>query len=85
MSDLTIKEIQLEKDIEEYLTTKGGYKKGNPKKFDRKLGLDCDTFVEFIKTLNFLIKYSIAFLSPCLHNKIFLYNSLIFNLLISVY
>lgn len=50
MSDLTIKEIQLEKDIEEYLTTKGGYKKGNPKKFDRKLGLDCDTFVEFIKT-----------------------------------
>lgn len=49
MSDLTIKEIQLEKDIEEYLITKGGYKKGNPKKFDRKLGLDCDTFVEFIK------------------------------------
>lgn len=50
MSDLTIKEIQLEKDIEEYLATKGGYKKGSPKKFDRKLGLGCDTFVEFIKT-----------------------------------
>ena len=49
MSDLTIKEIQFEKDIEEYLISKGGYIKGNPKKFDRKLGLDCDTFIEFIK------------------------------------
>lgn len=50
MQSFDVKEIQFEKDIEEYLIRKGGYKKGNPKKFDRKLGLDCDTFIEFIKT-----------------------------------
>lgn len=50
MSDFDYKEKRLEQDIEEYLTTKGGYIKGNPKVFDRKLALDTKTFVSFIKT-----------------------------------
>ena len=50
MSDFDYKEKRFEQDIEEYLTTKGGYIKGNPKAFDRKLALDVNTFVSFIKT-----------------------------------
>lgn len=50
MSDFDYKEKRFEQDIEEYLTTKGGYEKGNPKLFDRKLALDMNTFVNFIKT-----------------------------------
>lgn len=50
MSDFDYKEKRFEQDIEEYLTTKGGYIKGNPKAFDRKLALDVNTFVSFIRT-----------------------------------
>lgn len=50
MSDFDYKEKRFEEDIEEYLTTKGGYIKGNPKDFDRSLALDVNTFVSFIKT-----------------------------------
>ena len=50
MSDFDYKERRFEQDIEEYLTTHGGYIKGDPKVFDRKLALDVNTFVSFIKT-----------------------------------
>lgn len=50
MPDFDYKEKRLEQDIEEYLTTKGGYIKGDPKAFDRKLALDVNTLVSFIKT-----------------------------------
>lgn len=50
MSYFDYKEKRFEQDIEEYLTTKGGYIKGNPKAFDRKLALDVNTFVSFIRT-----------------------------------
>jgi len=50
MSDFDYKEKRFEQDIEEYLTTHGGYSKGDPKAFDRKLALDVQTFVSFIKT-----------------------------------
>lgn len=49
MPDFDYKEKRFEQDIEEYLTTKGGYIKGNPKAFDRSLALDVNTFVSFIK------------------------------------
>ena len=50
MPDFDYKEKHFEQDIEEYLTTHGGYIKGDPKTFDRKLALDVNTFVSFIKT-----------------------------------
>ena len=50
MSDFDVKERRLEQDIEEYLITKGGYAKGDPKAFDRTLALDKATFVSFIKS-----------------------------------
>lgn len=50
MPDFDYKEKRFEQDIEEYLTTHGGYRKGDPKAFDRKLALDVNTFVSFIKT-----------------------------------
>ena len=50
MSDFDVKEKRFEQDIEEYLITEGGYEKGNPHKFDRKLALDTETFLKFIKT-----------------------------------
>ncbi|MGN0629891.1 MAG: type I restriction endonuclease, partial [Ruminococcus sp.] len=50
MPDFDYKEKRFEQDIEEYLTTKGGYIKGDPKAFDRSLALDVNTFVSFIKT-----------------------------------
>lgn len=50
MPDFDYKEKRFEEDIEEYLTTKGGYEKGNSKSFDRKLALDVNTFISFIKT-----------------------------------
>ena len=50
LSDFDYKEKRFEQDIEEYLTTKGGYRKRNPKFFDRKLALDVNTFVKFIRT-----------------------------------
>ena len=49
MSDFDVKEIRFEKDIEEYLTNQGGYVKGDPKSFDRELGLDKATFISFLK------------------------------------
>lgn len=49
MSDFDVKEKRFEQDIEEYLISEGGYKKGNPSAFDRKLALDKDTFISFIK------------------------------------
>lgn len=49
LSDFDYKEKRFEHDIEEYLTTKGGYEKGNSKSFDRKLALDVNTFTTFIK------------------------------------
>lgn len=50
MPDFDYKEKRFEQDIEEYLTTHGGYRKGDPKAFDRKFALDVNTFVSFIKT-----------------------------------
>ncbi len=50
MSDFDVKEKRFEQDIEEYLLKKGGYKKGTPSAFDRKLALDKETFISFIKT-----------------------------------
>ena len=50
MSDFDVREKRFEQDIEEYLITEGGYGKGNPQKFDRKLALDVETFLMFIKT-----------------------------------
>lgn len=49
LSDFDYKEKRFEQDIEEYLTIKGGYEKGNLKSFDRKLALDVNTFIIFIK------------------------------------
>lgn len=50
MCDFDVKEKRFEQDIEEYLITEGGYTKGSPSSFDRKLGLDTKTFISFIKT-----------------------------------
>ncbi len=50
MSDFDVKEKRFEQDIEEYLITEGGYEKGAPRKFDRKLALDTETFLKFLKT-----------------------------------
>lgn len=47
--DFDVKEKRFEQDIEEYLTTAGGYTKGNPSTFNREKGLDEGTFVSFIK------------------------------------
>ena len=49
MTDFDVKERRFEQDIEEYLITEGGYKKGNPSSFNRSLALDTCTFVSFIK------------------------------------
>lgn len=49
MADFDVKEKRFEQDIEEYLITKGGYAKGDPKAFDRKLALDKGTFVQFLQ------------------------------------
>lgn len=50
MSDFDVKEKRFEEDIESYLCTEGGYTKGNPAAFDRKLALDKNTLLTFIKT-----------------------------------
>ena len=49
MTDFDVKEKRFEQDIEEFLTTHGGYVKGDPSVFDRKLALDTGTFVSFLK------------------------------------
>lgn len=48
--DFDVKEKRFEQDIEEYLTSSGGYSKGDPSTFNREKGLDEGTFVSFIKT-----------------------------------
>lgn len=50
MSDFDVKEKRFEQDIEAYLVKDGGYKKGKPSAFDRKLALYKETFISFIKT-----------------------------------
>lgn len=49
MSDFDVREKRFEEDIESWLCTHGGYHKGNPKAFDRKLALDKETFLRFLK------------------------------------
>ena len=49
MPDFNTKEKRFEEDIETYLCTEGGYTKGNPKAFDRRLALDKATFLSFVK------------------------------------
>jgi type I restriction enzyme R subunit len=49
VSDFDVKEKRFEQDIEEYLINNGGYIKGDPSVFDRRLALDKGTFVTFIK------------------------------------
>ncbi len=49
MPDFDYKEKRFEQDIEEYLTTKGGYIKGNSSDFNPEIALDTKTFVSFIK------------------------------------
>ena len=49
MTDFDVKEKRFEEDIEDYLIHGGGYSKGNPAAFNRKTGLDEETFIEFIK------------------------------------
>lgn len=49
MSGFDVKEKRFEQDIEEYLTREGGYETGDPSAFDRKLALDKNTFISFIK------------------------------------
>ena len=50
MAEDNLREQNLEEAIEDSLITQGGYVKGNPNDFDRKLGLDTKTLLEFIKT-----------------------------------
>jgi len=44
-----LKERAFEEAIEEYLITKGGYEKGDPKNFNRELALDIETLIDFVK------------------------------------
>ena len=48
MSD-GMKERNFEEDIERWLLTNGGYRKGDPNAFDRQLALDSGTLLSFIK------------------------------------
>lgn len=48
-NDFDVKEKRFEQDIEEYLTTQGGYKKGDPTTFNRQSGIDESTFIAFIR------------------------------------
>ena len=50
MPDFDVKEKRFEQDIEEYLTTYGGYQKGSPAAFNREKALDTGTFLSFIRT-----------------------------------
>jgi len=50
MSDELIREKNFEDAIEKSLIEQGGYEKGNPQNFDRKLALDIDTLITFIET-----------------------------------
>mgnify|MGYP006876616612 CR=1 FL=1 len=48
--DFDVKEKRFEEDIEDYFITNGGYIKGEPTAFDRKIALDKATFLNFIQT-----------------------------------
>lgn len=50
MTDFDVKEKRFEQDIEEYLCSAGGYTKGSPATFDRKLALDKATLLSFIQS-----------------------------------
>ena len=50
MPDFDVREKRFEQDIEEHLTTYGGYQKGNPATFNREKALDTGTFLSFIRT-----------------------------------
>ena len=50
MTDFDVKEKRFEQDIEEYLCSVGGYTKGSPATFDRKLALDKATLLSFIQS-----------------------------------
>ena len=50
MPDFDVKEKRFEQDIEEYLTTYGGYQKGNSVAFNREKALDTGAFLSFIRT-----------------------------------
>ena len=58
MSDFDVKEKRFEQDIEEYLIAEGGYEKGDPRKFDRKLALDTETFLKFFLFFRNMICFS---------------------------
>jgi type I restriction enzyme R subunit len=45
-----VKEKRFEQDIESWLTTKGGYTKGDMSTYDRKKAIDLPKLIEFIKT-----------------------------------
>ena len=49
MADFDVREKRFEQDIETFLCTHGGYIKGDPAAFDRKLALDTATLLSFIK------------------------------------
>ncbi len=49
MADFDVREKRFEQDIETFLCTQGGYLKGDPAAFDRKLALDTATLLSFIK------------------------------------
>lgn len=49
MNEGELKEKAFEEAIEEYLITKGGYEKGNPRNFNRELALDTETLINFVK------------------------------------
>lgn len=49
MNDEELKEKVFEETIEEYLIAKGGYEKGNHKKFNIELVLDIDNLIEFVE------------------------------------
>ncbi len=50
MTDFDVTEKRFEQDIEEYLCSCGGYTKGSPASFDRKLALDKAALLAFIKS-----------------------------------
>lgn len=49
MPDFDYKEKRFEQDIADYLTTSGGYQKGDPAAFNREKAMDTGTFLSFIQ------------------------------------
>ena len=49
MPDFDVREKRFEQDIEESLLTHGGYRKGDPRAFNREKALDVGTFVRFVQ------------------------------------